>query len=717
MLDRSRLRQFMTESFNDDELADLIFDYFPNVRTLLGEGMTLGQKVRILIDFADRHGRTDHLIVVLEKQRPDAYCEFFQTDLALPPEPETAARNPHQVFISYAGPDAAFAAQLAADLREQAVPVWLAPDSIQPGEKWVAAIERGLRESGIFLLVLSPDGMDSKWVSQETQVAIMLENEGKMRVYPLRVRRAEVPLLLSTRQHISFEKSYDAGLAALLAVLQPGSSQPAPAPSKPAPRSLTETLLVDDVAFPVLIIDWPDQPNQEVTLSRMATTVGRAPDNDIVLNLPVVSSHHLRLETVDEGDRYRVSVIDLGSRNGTFLSGRRLPLNTPHPLEPGDVIHLGDRIGRSISLILRPGVAGAAVQEQHPAADFQPQPEIAPIAAAAVAGAGPITQPAPAGRPPTTNDQPQSPAATSPLSKIPMWAYAAAGLVLLALVLLFALRGRGDRPESPAAASTGETTPAVVVAAATVATDDEPQATAEAIVAPTSAPTEATAPTSIPTETTAPTTEPTQAPTEAATTAPAETVAPTAEAATPTAEPVALPTEVANFEISRATPLSFEALGEWLRDNANSRSDGTMTISNEQAHSGSYAVRLGYDFPTSGDDYVAFAATRPYRIANDRERRFLKVWALGDGRRMNLSAIVTDREGEFWKVFLGEISGTEWVQLDGYIGDATWPSGVIGAQMSGEVEFPVRLRGFLLDDADPSVSGTGAVFLDDVTVE
>ncbi len=703
MVDRSRLRQFMNESFNDDELADLIFDYFPNVRSQLGEGMTLGQKIRVLIDFADRHERMEHLVVVLEKLRPEAYCDFFQTDIALPPEPETARRNPHQVFISYANPDAEFAARLAADLRAKDIPVWLAPDSILPGEKWVAAIERGLRESGIFLLVLTPEGVESKWVSQETQVAIMLENEGQMRIFPLRVRRAEVPLLLSTRQHIAFDRDYHQGLAALLATL---GGRPVPAPLAPSPLPepaqtrpvITETILVAS-DMPVLIIDWPDQPNQEVTLGKASTTVGRAPDNDIAIDLPVVSGHHLRLDTVDEGTAIRVSVVDLGSRNGTFIGGRRLEPQMPQSLEPGDVIHLGDRIGRSISLILRPetaAVGNAALQRgsevRAEARDYEP---VAP----------------------------------PPLSKIPMWAYAAAGLLLVVLVAFFALRGRGERPASAAATPGGAATQ-VVVAARDEATDTaaaetaagdadttattaaasttEVAATVESAVVPTEASTDAA--------TAAATEAATIAPTEAATTAPTETPTPTAELPTATPEAIALPTLPANFEISRANPLSFEALGEWLRDERGSRAAGTMTVSDEQARTGAYAVRLEYDFP-GADDYVTFQAARPYRIANDRERRFFKVWALGDGPRMNLSAIVTDSEGELWKVFLGEISGTEWQQLQGYIGDVNWPSRVLSSGLSGEVEYPVRLVGFHLDDVDAAFVGAGAIYLDDVTVE
>ncbi|MCP4358720.1 MAG: TIR domain-containing protein [Chloroflexi bacterium] len=54
------------------------------------------------------------------------------------------------------------AQQFAADLEAEGWAVWIAPDSIRPDEQWVEAIKRGLEESGIFMMLLSPKAVNSK---------------------------------------------------------------------------------------------------------------------------------------------------------------------------------------------------------------------------------------------------------------------------------------------------------------------------------------------------------------------------------------------------------------------------------------------------------------------------------------------------------------------------------------------------------------------------
>ncbi|MFL5355409.1 sigma 54-interacting transcriptional regulator [Archangium sp.] len=63
--------------------------------------------------------------------------------------------------------------------------------------------------------------------------------------------------------------------------------------------------------------------------------IGKAPDNDMVLDHPTVSRNHLRVRR--QGDRFLVE--DMGSTNGTFLDGAQV---REAYLRPGALIEVGD---------------------------------------------------------------------------------------------------------------------------------------------------------------------------------------------------------------------------------------------------------------------------------------------------------------------------------------------------------------------------------------
>jgi adenylate cyclase len=65
-------------------------------------------------------------------------------------------------------------------------------------------------------------------------------------------------------------------------------------------------------------------------------TVGRSDDNNFVLGDRWISRNHAMLQCMDTGDYY---LIDLGSRNGTFINGRRV--SVPVTLHNGDAITFG----------------------------------------------------------------------------------------------------------------------------------------------------------------------------------------------------------------------------------------------------------------------------------------------------------------------------------------------------------------------------------------
>ena len=71
-----------------------------------------------------------------------------------------------------------------------------------------------------------------------------------------------------------------------------------------------------------------------ITLDSQAVTVGRGEDNDLVLPVPEVSRHHARLEPAGAGWR----VVDLGSRNGTWINGERV---SGRRLAVGDEVTFG----------------------------------------------------------------------------------------------------------------------------------------------------------------------------------------------------------------------------------------------------------------------------------------------------------------------------------------------------------------------------------------
>lgn len=68
-------------------------------------------------------------------------------------------------------------------------------------------------------------------------------------------------------------------------------------------------------------------------------TVGRGHDNDIPIKDENVSRIHLQLVEDDNGN---ISVVDLGSTNGTYVNGRRIDSETR--LQPGDEVRIGDTI-------------------------------------------------------------------------------------------------------------------------------------------------------------------------------------------------------------------------------------------------------------------------------------------------------------------------------------------------------------------------------------
>src|SRR5436309_3080063 len=86
------------------------------------------------------------------------------------------------------------------------------------------------------------------------------------------------------------------------------------------------------------------------------TRVGRAPDNDVIVDAATVSLHHFEIRK--QGEAYRIQ--DLNSTNGTFVNGERI---VAAALEPASSIRFGS-MGPELTFMLgdapQPEALGAA---------------------------------------------------------------------------------------------------------------------------------------------------------------------------------------------------------------------------------------------------------------------------------------------------------------------------------------------------------------------
>jgi formylglycine-generating enzyme required for sulfatase activity len=215
------IRQYLKTAYGE-ELDTLCSDYFRDVYENFTTGMPQQQKIQLLLDYCQRRDQLASLFAALERDRPEQYRQrFASTVVETRDESPLPGRDPRQVFISHAHEDAGFAHHLASDLKRNGWRVWITPDSIRPGEKWAEAINRGLEESGVFVVALTPVAVASNWVKIETNIAIELAQRGEIRFIPLRVVDCRLPVLWTAFQWIPFSGQYEAGLSGLLATLGP----------------------------------------------------------------------------------------------------------------------------------------------------------------------------------------------------------------------------------------------------------------------------------------------------------------------------------------------------------------------------------------------------------------------------------------------------------------------------------------------------------------
>lgn len=177
-----------------------------------------------------------------------------------------------------------------------------------------------------------------------------------------------------------------------------------------------------------------------------------------------------------------------------------------------------------------------------------------------------------------------------------------------------------------------------------------------------------------------------------------------------------------NQQLANATPVGlldlgarqvvtdFENFGSWRRGD---QPNGTFVADGSQRRSGGVAGRLDYRFPSEGNDYVVFTPRPGLPIPGAPGQ--LGVWVYGDGSGHALKVWLRDAEGETLQFRLGFVGGSGWSFLSAPINGQVEAYNRISGGGNLRLDFPATLTAIVLDDEPDNRSGSGSIWLDDLT--
>jgi len=131
------------------------------------------------------------------------------------------SENKKVVFLSHSSKDKSFVRQLAADLTNQNILVWLDEQQISVGDSINDKVSQGLAESDYFVIAISENSLNSEWVKKELNSALIDEIESKkVKVLPIKLSDIQFPPLMRDKKYADFTKSYKLGFDELIKAIK-----------------------------------------------------------------------------------------------------------------------------------------------------------------------------------------------------------------------------------------------------------------------------------------------------------------------------------------------------------------------------------------------------------------------------------------------------------------------------------------------------------------
>jgi hypothetical protein len=104
----------------------------------------------------------------------------------------------NKLFISHSSADKRFVRTLKDDLLENGINTWFDEDELNYGDSLIKKLDAAIESTSHFLVILSPNSVDSQWVKYELTKAALLKNQSLINsIIPIKYRECDVPEILS----------------------------------------------------------------------------------------------------------------------------------------------------------------------------------------------------------------------------------------------------------------------------------------------------------------------------------------------------------------------------------------------------------------------------------------------------------------------------------------------------------------------------------------
>ncbi|AVH73701.1 toll/interleukin-1 receptor domain-containing protein [Nostoc sp. 'Lobaria pulmonaria (5183) cyanobiont'] len=127
---------------------------------------------------------------------------------------------PSEAFLSHSSQDQEFVSKLAEVLRHHGIPVWYSKTNILGAQQWHDEIGNALKRCDWFLVVLSPNSVDSMWVKREL-IFTLQQNRFENKIVPIIYQPCnyeQLSWVLSSFQMINFQEAFEDGCRDILRI-------------------------------------------------------------------------------------------------------------------------------------------------------------------------------------------------------------------------------------------------------------------------------------------------------------------------------------------------------------------------------------------------------------------------------------------------------------------------------------------------------------------